>query len=211
MCAVSRRAGESIPAKSPTSTVASAWSRSSRAARRDARRRRDRPGPGRLGDPELHGVDLLGPGRVLLGVRHPVAGGHEVQLAGPDQLLGAKAVEVQQLPFQQPGHGLEAQVGMGPDAEGDARLRCDRAGMVEEAPGPDGAARPLGQHTAHRQRAHLGQPGRGELDDGPCNLGRRPGHWRCVVRGHRSTHTAFFVHPYSGASTAEPRPGGSDP
>jgi hypothetical protein len=26
------------------------------------------PGPGRLGDPELDGVDLVGAGRVLLGV-----------------------------------------------------------------------------------------------------------------------------------------------
>ena len=109
------------------------------------------PGPGRLGDPQLDGMDLLGPGRVLLGMRDPVARRHEVQLAGPDELLGAQAVEVQQLPRQQPRHGLEAHVGMRPDAEGQARLHRDGADMIEEAPGPDGAARSLGQDPAHRQ------------------------------------------------------------
>ena len=170
--------------------------------------------PGRvgLGHPELDGMDLLGPSGVLLGVRHAMARRHEVQLAGPDELLGAQAVEVQQLSRQQPGHGLEAQVGMGPDAEGGARLRRDRPGVVQEAPGADGAARPLRQHPTHRQRAHLGQSGRGELDHRPGELVRRPGHWRCIVRGDRSAHAPFFVHPYSGGQHgAEPQTGRQRP
>ncbi len=79
--------------------------------------RRAVAGRGRLGHPELDGVDLLGPGRVLLGVGDPVARGHEVQLPRPDELLGAQAVQVEQLAGHQPRHGLQAQVGMGPDAE----------------------------------------------------------------------------------------------
>ena len=70
----------------------------------------------------------LGPGGVLLGVGHPVAGGHEVQLAGPDELLGAQAVEMQELAGQEPRHGLEAHVGM--------RARCRTPRPVRRRTGP---------------------------------------------------------------------------
>jgi hypothetical protein len=40
-------------------------------------------------------------------------GGHQVELAGPDELFGAEAVAVQHLALQQPGDRLQADVGWG--------------------------------------------------------------------------------------------------
>ena len=53
----------------------------------------------------------------LLGVGDAVAGGHEVELAGRDDLLGAERVAVQRLALEQPGDGLQADVGVRRDAE----------------------------------------------------------------------------------------------
>ena len=87
---------------------------------------------------------------------HPVARGHEVQLPRPDELLGAQAVQVEQLAGHQPGHGLQAQVRMRPDAERPTRLGPDGADVIGEAPGPHRAARPLRQDPAHRQASPPG-------------------------------------------------------
>ena len=59
-----------------------------------------RPVTGRrcLGDPQLHAMELaaVGAGR-LLRVRHPVPGGHQVELPRFDELLAAEAVAVEDL------------------------------------------------------------------------------------------------------------------
>ena len=157
--------------------------------------RRAVAGRGRLRHPELDGVDLLGPRRVLLGVGHPVAGRHEVQLAGPDELLGAQAVEVEQLAGHQPGHGLQAHVRMRPDAERPARLGPDGADVVGEAPGPHRPARPLRQDPAHRQRADLGRAARGDLDDRALGPVRRPGHRRARRRWRPVRSCSLFPTP----------------
>src|SRR5690606_23597775 len=95
----------------------------------------------RLGNPQLDRMELAGEaGRALLGVGNAIARGHEVELAGPDRLLGAKAVTVEDLPREEPGHGLEADVRMGPDAEPRPAIDDLRAHVVREAPGADGAA-----------------------------------------------------------------------
>ena len=160
--------------------------------------RRAVAGGGRLGHPELDGVDLLGPGRVLLGVGDPVAGGHEVQLPRPDQLLGAQAVQVEQLAGHQPGHGLQAQVRMRPDAERPTRLGPDGADVIDEAPGPHRAARPLRQDPAHRQSSPPGSggPGRSRRPGprpGPASRAPAPRRrWRPV----RSSGS--FLHLYGG-------------
>ncbi len=82
----------------------------------------------RLGHPQLHALERAGvaAGR-LLGVGHPPAGGHQVQLAGPDDLLGAEAVAVQGLARGQPGDGLQA--GVRVRADGEARLGLARAAI----------------------------------------------------------------------------------
>ncbi len=71
-------------------------------------------GGGRLGDPQLHAVQLTSeaPGS-LLGVGDAVAGGHEVDLARCDQLLGAERVAVQRLAREQPCDRLQPDVRVG--------------------------------------------------------------------------------------------------
>ena len=70
----------------------------------------------RLRHPQLDAVlaRRLAAGR-LLGVGDAVAGGHEVELAGPDRLLAAQAVPVQQRALHQPRDGVQAGVGVGSD------------------------------------------------------------------------------------------------
>ena len=104
-----------------------------------------------LGHPELDRVQHRAAAGILLGVRHAVAGGHEVELAGPDELLGAEAVEMQQLPRHEPGHRLQAHVGMRPNAELPRRTHHDRAHVVGEAPRANRAAGPLREHAPHGQ------------------------------------------------------------
>ena len=56
------------------------------------------PGPLGLGHPQLGPVHLAAVvAGGLLGVGHAVPGGHQVELAGPDDLLAAEAVAVQHL------------------------------------------------------------------------------------------------------------------
>ncbi len=57
--------------------------------------------PGRLGlgHPQLNPLQVAAiAARVLLAVRHAVAGGHQVELTGPDDLVGPQAVAMAQLP-----------------------------------------------------------------------------------------------------------------
>ena len=169
------------------------------AARRDARKPPGRcgwrpagpPRAGRRGSPRPAAGSSSAMG-------DPVAGGHEVQLPRPDQLLGAQAVQVEQLAGHQPGHGLQAQVRMGPDAERPTRLGPDGADVIGEAPGPHRAARPLRQDPAHRHRAHLGEAARGDLDDGALGLVRRPGHRSPRRRWRPVRSSGSFLHLYGG-------------
>ena len=113
------------------------------------------PGGRRLGDPQLDAVDLASiAAGALFGVGHAVAGGHEVELAGRDDLLGAERVAVQRFARQQPGDGLQADVGMRRDAE-TAFVDGRGAHVVDEAPRTDGASSPAGQRAAHRERSDL--------------------------------------------------------
>ena len=112
-----------------------------RAARRGARRRRRRGGSPRAGRPRAaRRAGRRDTDRWLLGVGDAAAGGHEVELAGPDHLLGAEAVVVEHLPGEQPRHRLQADVRVRADV--DSLLLGDRRGthVVDEAPRPDGAA-----------------------------------------------------------------------
>ena len=145
----------------------------------------------RLRHPELDGMDLLGVGRVLLRMGHPVPCRHQVQLPRPDQLLGAQTVQMQQLAGHQPRHRLQAQVRMRPDPERPARFGPDGADMIHEAPGPHAATGPLGQDPSHGQGADLGDASRGDLDDGALGPVRGPGHRRGVVGGDRSAHRSI--------------------
>ena len=190
MCSVSRRAGESAPPNAADQDGPLA------AAELEARQlgmmlegRRAVAGGGGLRHPELHGVDLLGPGRVLLGVGHSVARRHEVQLPRPDELLRAQAVQVQQLAGHQPGDGLQAQVRMGADAERPARFapgrgrRGPRSTMTPTVRrGRWGSTRRTGKEPTWVTR-----PG-ATSTTGPAAWSGGLGRGRRVVGGDRSTH-----------------------
>ena len=125
--------------------------------------------------------------RVLLGVGHPVTRRHQIELPGPDELLGTETVQVHQLAGDQPGHRLEAHVRMRPDAELPRPVDRDGAGVVDETPRTDGSARSMRQVAAHRQRAHLGSRPGSTLDDRTVGRARTSGRVR-VVGGDRSAH-----------------------
>src|SRR5439155_1735816 len=78
--------------------------------------RRARAGGLRLRHPELQAVERAGRAlRRLLRVGHSPAGRHEVELARFDELLSAEAVVVDDLALEDPGHRVEADVGVGAD------------------------------------------------------------------------------------------------
>jgi hypothetical protein len=92
----------------------------------------------RLGDPELCAAERWMRGE--LGVGDPVTGGHQVQLARADHLLGAERVGVQRLALEQPRHGREADVRVRPDFERVRIIHVDRSEQIDEAPCADGAS-----------------------------------------------------------------------
>ena len=154
--------------------------------------------PGALGlcDPELDGVQLahLEAG-VLLGMGDAVSGRHDVQLPGPDELLGAEAVAVEQFPGDDPGHGLQAHVGVGPDADRTGLTHRNGADVVREAPGTDRSPRSLRQHSAHGKRTDLRRPRPGSSD----TTGPVAGAGAAGAGGVSSVATgplmAFLIHP----------------
>ena len=104
------------------------------------------PGPFGLRDPELDAVQFAGCtiGR-FLGVGDAVAGSHQVELSGPDELFVAEAVAVEDFAREQPRHGLQTDVGVRADPQAGAAVDDRRANVVSEAPGPDGAPAAEGQ------------------------------------------------------------------
>ena len=152
--AVSRRAGDAAPAKLPTRTVADG------VVQLDPRqlgvvRERGRAVAGRLrlGHPQLHAVELaaVAAGR-LLGVGDAVPGGHQVELPGPDDLLAAEAVAVQDLAGDQPGDRVQAGVRVRADIQTLGLGDQLRPHVVGEAPGPHGPSLPAGERPPHRHR-----------------------------------------------------------
>ena len=125
--AVSCRAAEVVPPSSPTSTVAVPDS-SSNLRELGVVLEAGLAVPGGLGlrDPQLDAVQVaaVAPGP-LLAVGHPVTGRHEVELARTDRLLGAEAVAVEDLPGDEPRHGLQPGVGVRADVDA-ALLRHGR-------------------------------------------------------------------------------------
>jgi hypothetical protein len=141
---------------------------------------------GRLGEPrgrrerhpQLHSVQHGGAGRAHLGVGDSPAGGHQVQLARPDQGVVSRAVAVLDLAGEQPAHRL--QLGVRVRRYGHAAGPRDRIGpvVIDEAPAADQRTLPLrqrapdvhGARTAQRDLARQqdldGRPGRGPAGRG---------------------------------------------
>src|SRR5262249_26215418 len=67
-------------------------------------------------DPDLHEVDRVGRGRVVLAVQDAGAGGHALHLAGADDGAGAQAVAVLQRALDDVGDDLHVAVRVGAEA-----------------------------------------------------------------------------------------------
>ncbi|KVC94183.1 hypothetical protein WI76_24840 [Burkholderia ubonensis] len=110
-------------------------------------------------DPELDRVKAPAGQQRVLGVfrvRDAAAGGHQIDLAGPDHLFVAEAVAMQHRAFDHPRERLQADVRMRADVHAGIAGQRDRARVVEEAPRADGFALTIGQGAVDRQRADFG-------------------------------------------------------
>src|SRR3546814_7851507 len=164
---VSRRAGEAALPSWPRAP----WPWRRRARRREAPRGARRPGRRRGSRPVApptagsRGAAPVAAGG-LLRVRHPVPGGHEVELAGADDLLGAEGVAVEDLAGEEPGAGLQPDVGVRADVDATFPGDVGRAHVVREAPGADGAAGPARQRAPDPHLPHPRLAAVGQLDPG---------------------------------------------
>ena len=102
----------------------------------------------------------------LLGVGDRAAGGHQVELAGFDDLLGAEAVAVQDLSVDEPGDGLQPGVRVRPDVQSAVLGDVGGAHVVGEAPGPDRTTSLARQGAAHPDPAHDRFPAVADLHAG---------------------------------------------
>src|SRR5690606_19665889 len=94
-----------------------------------------------LRDPELDTMQFAArAGGALLRMGHAVPCAHQVELARPDELLRTEAVAVQDLAREQPGHRLQPDVGMWPDAQPRAAIDDRGTDVVGEAPRAHGPA-----------------------------------------------------------------------
>ena len=125
------------------------------------------PGPLRLGDPQLDALEGSAVvTRGLLGVGDAVAGGHEVQLSGLDDLLGPEAVLVEGLAVEQPGGRLQADVRMRTHVEPAALRHVGGSHMVGEAPRADRPSTAAWEGAPNREPPDRGLVAVGDLDVG---------------------------------------------
>ena len=82
-------------------------------------------------------------------MRDAAPGRHPVDVARPDRLHAADAVAMQDLAFEEIGHGGEADVRMRPHVEPLARRQRHRPHLVEEDEGTDAALLRCRQRAAH--------------------------------------------------------------
>ena len=119
-----------------------------------------------------------------------MAGGHQVELPGPDQLLRPEAVAVEDLTVEQPGDGLQPDVGMRSDVDPVLLGHERRPHVIHEAPRPDASPRPSRERAANLHVADQCVVAGHELD-ARVVLGRRGRRFgRRVHRSDRAAHDA---------------------
>jgi hypothetical protein len=141
-----------------------------------------------LGHPQLNQVELAPVAtRVLLGVGHPVTRRHQVQLAGPDDLLGSEAVPVDDLAGEEPGNGLQSHMRVGRDVVCRGFRDRGRSAVVHEAPSSNRPPPPLRQGPADPESADLRFPAGG--DNRGSGFGTAGGAARVdILGGYRTAH-----------------------
>ena len=115
--------------------------------------------------PQLHPVQPRRPGRRHLRVADAASGGHQVQLARPDERVAADAVAVVDLALEEPAHGLQAGVRMRRDAHPAGHRHVVRPVVVDEAPAADQRPAPLREGAAHGHRARAAERNVARLQD----------------------------------------------
>jgi hypothetical protein len=101
--------------------------------------------------------------RRFLGVGDAAPRGHQVELAGPDELLAAQAVPVQHGARDEPGHRLQPDMRVRRDLHAGHPVDRRRAVVVDEAPCAHAAPLPQRQEAAHVKVADPGEARRGDL------------------------------------------------
>src|SRR3954447_14948295 len=146
----------------------------------------------RLRDPQLNAVQVAAVvvGR-LFGMRNPLSRGHEVELAGPDRLLGAERVPMQELTGDKPGDRVQTDVRMRTDLNRMELVDPSRAHVVGKAPCPDRPPATARQHPSYRQVADGRRPAIEDLDPRCGGITSWVG-WlgRCVSDVDRTAHGA---------------------
>ena len=104
----------------------------------------------------------------LLRVGDAVAGGHQVELSVPDDLLGVERVAVKGLALQEPGQGLQADVRVRRDAHPRWPAHLRGAHVIDEAPRTDRAPTSPGECPAHLDGTHLALPAVVDLEISHC-------------------------------------------
>jgi hypothetical protein len=104
-------------------------------------------------------------------VRDAAPRGHQVHLAGADDLPVAQAVVVQHLALDHPREGLQADVRMRPHAHAGTRRETRWPCMVEKTPCAHRASRGAGQHARDRETAaEVGMTRRDALPRRRCSV-----------------------------------------
>jgi hypothetical protein len=84
---------------------------------------------------------------------HAVPAGHQVHLSGPNQRLHTAAVAVLDLALEQPADRLQACLRVRGHIHAAGAGDVVGAVVIDETPGADQVAGPLGKRAAHRHRS----------------------------------------------------------
>ncbi|MNZ85553.1 hypothetical protein D3C78_1043490 [compost metagenome] len=128
---------------------------------------------------------LIGQG--FFGVGDTTPGGHQVHLAGANDLDIAQAVAVQDLALDHPGEGLQANVRMRTDTQAGLAFKHRGAGVIEKTPGPDHASLARGHQAVDRDPAPHFSGARGDPLDRSTALQHR------AVRGGVQLTGGFLI------------------
>ncbi len=150
----------------------------------------ERPGQG---DPGLQAEQLAGlrPGlvRAALGVDDTAASGHQVDRAGPYDLLRVQAVAVHDLAAEQVGDRGQADVGVRAHVQALPGLEMTQTHLIEEHEGPDGSSLPGWQYAAHLEAADVARARHDDLRHGGSTvLGRMDFSVRTFEETHGGLH-----------------------
>src|SRR2546426_12083402 len=150
------------------------------------------------GHPKLNASEVSAIlGRRLLRVRDPPTCGHEIEHTGAGRPLEPEAVGVEKIAFEQPGDGLEPDMGMRRDIHRLSGGEGHGAVGIQEAPGSDRPSPTPGEEASDRETAEVGQASGYHLKDrlGGGFADAQFGFGRRREIAHRGTSLEMMIHP----------------